>query len=389
MRRSIQDSLILVVDDIKFNQAIIGDMLNNAGFTNIATAMSGSEALEKIENLKPDIVLLDLILPDMDGHDICKFIKSNPHTKDISVIVQSSMTQSDQKQKAFEMGANDFINKPIDKIELISRVRSQLEQRLLYINLLDAHENISQDLEEAGDLLNSLLPSKEKLTELGAKYHTTIDSVYKPSSTLGGDYYNAFDIDNDNLGFYLWDFSGHGVTAAINTLRLDSAISDHRKHSSNPGAFLTAVNATLHQISSKGYYATMFYGVMDATNKTLRYAYASCPAPILISKKRDSYKLIDTKEFPLGVVGNYEFKTNEIDLSDWDALVLYSDALIETEDQYGNFKLADDWGKMIVNNLRKGGDLNATNIKNTIMGHFNDNYASRLKDDLTLKVITF
>lgn len=387
--KTVTQSKILVVDDIKLNQAMMIDMLESAGFTNIESAMNGSEALEKIASYQPDLILLDLIMPDMDGHDICKFVKSSPENSGISVIVQSAITQSEQKQKAFELGANDFINKPIDKIELIARVKSQLEQRTLYTKLLDAHQSMSEDLEEARDLLYSLLPTQENRAFISSKYHVTLDGFYKPSSMLGGDYYNTFAVDDKRFGFYLWDFSGHGVTAAINTIRLNGAMYDHNDHIGQPGLFLTDLNQKLHQMERRGAYATMFYCVFEPENKTFRYSYASCPPPILISKKRDSYKLIDTKEFPLGVVNNYQFKDEEIDVSEWDAIVLYSDALIETEDQYGNFKNPDDWGKMIVNSLRKENTVDATNIKENIMKHFNENYASRLKDDLTLKVIAF
>lgn len=387
--KAIQQSRILIVDDIKLNQAMMTDMLQNAGFENIASAMNGSEALEKISSFKPDLILLDLILPDMDGYDICKFVKSSHETSGISVIVQSAMTQSDQKEKAFELGANDFINKPIDRVELIARVKSQLEQRALYTKLLDAHKSMSEDLEEARELLYSLLPSRENRDTISSKYHVTLDSVYKPSSTLGGDYYNTFAVDDKSFGVYLWDFSGHGVTAAINTIRLNGAMYDHNDHIGKPGVFLTELNERLRQIERKGAYATMFYCVLEPENRTLRYSYASSPPPILISKKRDSYKLINTREFPLGVVDHYQFKEEEMDVSEWDAIILYSDALIETEDQYGNFKNPDDWGKMIVNALRKENSVNATIIKEDIMKHFNENYASRLKDDLTLKVIAF
>ncbi len=391
MIKDIKDSTVLIVDSAEQNLDRTSSLLKEHGFLKVEQAVTGNEGLEKARAIRPDVILLSLDLSDTSGLAVCKALKKNPKTKNISIIFQGSTVSTKQRCKAFELGANDLMVDPIDSSELMYRLGLQLKQRALYVNLLEAHLRMEKELQESAELLNSFLPSKRDLVELGKQYNISIDSYYLPSSILGGDFYGAFPINDSKMGFYLWDFSGHGVIAAINTLRLNSAIYNHKKYTENPGKFITNVNNTLYNINSRGSFATIFYGVIDKRNMTLEYSYASSPNPILLSFERNEFKFIDTKEFPLGVVSGHAFQTQSIKLDGWDAIILYSDALIETpSDVTGKFLSPDDLARIVLKSFKDNdSSVTASVIKEIIISEFDHNYRRNLKDDLTLKVIRF
>jgi sigma-B regulation protein RsbU (phosphoserine phosphatase) len=393
MTKNIQNSSVLIIDSMRSNAEMICSILKKNGITKIAQAETGISGLEKAINLHPDVVLLNISLPDISGLNVCKELKNNPKTKNISIIMQGPATNALEKREAFHLGANDFITEPIDTSELIYRLMLQLKQRALYINLLKTHHKMEKELKESAALLSSFLPSQSDLQKLSDKYNISIDSFYLPSAILGGDFYNAFPINEQKLGFYLWDFSGHGVIAAINTLRLSSAIYNNR-HTKDPGEFITYLNNTLYNLNSinlKGSFATIFYGIINKQEMTLDYSYASCPKPLLLSIERNAYQVIDTREFPLGIISDHIFQTKSISLKGWDTIILYSDALIETQSEIDDkFLTQENLAEMLLETFR-GNSKIATSytIKERIISEVDNHYRKNLKDDLTLEIIKF
>lgn len=386
---AILDSKILIVDDIRYNQIYISETLKSNGYTNFEFASDGKTAFDMIASYKPDLVLLDIILPDANGLDICHKIKAEPATQGTIVIMQSAISQPEQKRVAFNSGANDYINKPIEPIELVSRVRLQLEQANLTHRLKEVNNRLSHDLEEATVLLESLLPNAKDRAKICADHGVSLDIVYQPSSELGGDFVGLTKLDEERFGLYLWDFSGHGIKAALNTIRLHAMISTFEMNKSSPGNFVTAVNHNIHKISNKEFYATMFCGVINKADKTMEYSFASSPKPILISFKNDKYDLIDTKEFPVGVVEGHCYGNYKIDLSPWDALIIYSDALTETGDSNGDFLTEEGIARVVLDGYKAGKPTDAKSIKACITEKFASDYLRNISDDLTIAIVSF
>ena len=123
----IKDKVILIVDDYPYNLTVVDSILRNEGYKNILMATSGSETLSLINETKPDLILLDIMMPDMDGFEVCKTLKDNEETKDIPVIMLTAKISSKDLKKAFEVGASDYIEKPFDNLELIARIESALK----------------------------------------------------------------------------------------------------------------------------------------------------------------------------------------------------------------------------------------------------------------------
>lgn len=116
---------ILIVDDVMSNVLLLKVLLTNEKFA-IATASNGRQALEQVEKENPDLVLLDVMMPDMSGFEVAQHLKSNPNTADIPIIFLTALNSTADIVKGFQVGANDFISKPFNKEELIIRVTHQI-----------------------------------------------------------------------------------------------------------------------------------------------------------------------------------------------------------------------------------------------------------------------
>ena len=122
-----KDKVILVVDDYPYNLSTVESILSKNGYKNISMASSGSDALSLIDEKKPDLVLLDIMMPDMDGFEVCKILHDDKETSDIPVIMLTARTSSKDLKRGFEVGAVDYIEKPFDKIELMARIEAALK----------------------------------------------------------------------------------------------------------------------------------------------------------------------------------------------------------------------------------------------------------------------
>jgi sigma-B regulation protein RsbU (phosphoserine phosphatase) len=383
-------SKILVVDDMVYNRLIITNMLNSHGFTNIDCVASAKEAFAYLEKNVPAVILLDVFLPDINGIDLCKRIKQNKALSDIPVIMQSYTLKKEDVRKAFDYGASDFVAKPIDEIELVSRVKTQLQNQFYHRKILDSNIRMYKELNDANEMLLSLLPSADEVEKIIKKYRISIATFFKSSSELGGDFYEILDLNDGRIFFYLWDFSGHGVSAAINTFRLQSIIQDSQLMTLTPGEFLTKLNLTLTSILEVHNYATLFCCILDINEKKLHHSAAACPGPILLNSQTKERATILTREFPLGVKHRHVYQTFTTDISNFDTIILYSDALIETADENGNYytseQLTEDFLQIF---QQKTGKEKLSLTLTELTKNFLNQHAKRLEDDLTISVIKF
>jgi phosphoserine phosphatase RsbU/P len=152
------DCLILVVDDTEFNRTLITAMLRQAGFLRIQHAVDGIDALKKIGDELPDLVILDIVMPGLDGFEVCRHLRADPRFSDLPVLVQTALSNTEDRNKAFQLGTTDLITKPIDRNELLARVRIHLENRVLIQDLQLYRARLESELGMAREMYNHLLP---------------------------------------------------------------------------------------------------------------------------------------------------------------------------------------------------------------------------------------
>ncbi len=337
---------VLLVDD----QPIIGEavrrMFESQDDIEFRFCPDPTKAFEVAEEFSPTVILQDLVMPDVDGLTLVKFFRANPKTRDIPLVVLSSKEEPDTKYRAFENGANDYMVKFPDPLEVLARVRyhsrayTALRERNDAMRRLQESQNaLKNELEEADHYVKSLLPQKLN----NAKIAT--DWVFKTSTSLGGDCFGYGEIDEDHFAMYLLDVCGHGVGAALVSV---SAINALRSRSlvgvdfTNPAQVLSGLNIAFDMDKQNGMYFTLWYGVFNSRTRELRYASGGHPPAILVSN--GEYKKLKTNGMVIGGMAESKFESASIAVPENSKLYIFSDGVYELE-------YADGSGMMTVDDF--------------------------------------
>lgn len=384
--KALTDCKILVVDDMDFNVIMIKHLLNKFGFNNIYTANNGLVALEVTRKENPDLIILDLMMPEMDGFEYCTIIRKETKFASLPIIVQTATNLSRQKNQAFSCGATDFISKPIDPDELMARIKVHLENHILLEKLQAYQEKLRLELLSAQKMQEALMPSKLMTAKLLDQYGIKIHSYFLPSLEIGGDFWSFEPIDDDKVSFHITDFSGHGIGSAINTFRLHTIISELKSRQLNISSSeaVNHVNHVLSTVLSKGQFATMFYGIIDLKDDQLEFASCGAPTAFIINIADKSVVKLDSTGLPVGISQNYIYNSRTASFKKGDILFCYSDALIETEDLHGNIMGFDNLERILSEYLSKHNAITSEHLYNYIMDLFTSDYMQRIKDDYTI-----
>jgi two-component system sensor histidine kinase/response regulator len=171
---------VLIVDDTIYNIQLLSLMLNKQGYR-VEKATSGTEALESANRLLPDIILLDIRMPDIDGYEVCKRLKANPVTKDIPVIFISSIEESTDKVEAFSVGGVDYISKPFQLIEVLARIETHLRLCLLQKKLQEQNEQ----LQSSALVLSRSLEQERELSQMKSDFISVVSHEFRtPLTTI-------------------------------------------------------------------------------------------------------------------------------------------------------------------------------------------------------------
>jgi sigma-B regulation protein RsbU (phosphoserine phosphatase) len=326
---NIRNSRILVVDDNRVNRHLLVAVLQRGGFSNVGTAEDGVDALARIGETPPDLMLLDLMMPKMDGFEVCRQVRANPAWKDLPILVQSSLSSSDDRKHAFSAGATDFVTKPINATELLSRVRIHLENQALLRDLQQYRNRRQTELALARSMQERLLPPPARLAQARADLGLSLSAHFEPSSELGGDFWDLRRDDRDRLIVWLVDFSGHGVGAALNTFRLHAILRQMDLSNFDPAEHLREVNERVCPLLRNGQFATMLVGVVDQATDTFHYASAGAPAPMIWQPGDEAPEFGDSSGLPVGILGSARYENRDLSLPVGARLFLYSDGASE------------------------------------------------------------
>ncbi|KUK91876.1 MAG: Response regulator receiver modulated serine phosphatase, partial [Thermotogales bacterium 46_20] len=200
---------ILIVDDDRSVRILLRSILKKKGYET-SECEDGVSAVEFCVKSNPDIVLLDLLMPDMHGLDVLKQLKENTQTASIPVIVLTGSTDQEDKLSALRSGAVDYISKPFVSEEVTLRVGTQLRIHELISSLQSAVRELENDLEAAGRIQRALVPS-----EVPQGIGVDINWIYMPSSSVGGDIFDIIPLEHSRYLVYVLDVSGHGINAAL------------------------------------------------------------------------------------------------------------------------------------------------------------------------------
>ncbi|PHS37848.1 MAG: serine/threonine protein phosphatase [Sulfurovum sp.] len=335
---------ILVVDDEPLNINILVELLK--GKYKMMAAKSGLQALKAARSSnKPDLILLDIMMPDMDGYEVCRQLKEDEKTKDIPIIFVSAMSEDMDETKGFDVGAIDYITKPISPKTLESRVHTHLALTQQAVELREAHALIQQQQQRMQDELNvardiqlSMVPTTFPQDEAIEVYATL-----KPAREIGGDFYDAFMIDSESLCLCVGDVSGKGAPAALFMAMTKTLIKSYASSDFSTASIMTRVNDELCEGNDENLFVTVFLAILNIHTGELRFTNAGHNYPYLIRENK-SLLTLNQKHGPIvAAMDGLVYKEDLITLEKFDTLFLYTDGVTEAmnpeEELYGEKRL--------------------------------------------------
>ena len=324
----LEQARILVVDDAPVNCELLTRFLELAGFTALRTAGDGGEALDIAPEFKPDLIILDLAMPRVDGFETCRRLREMDAFVETPVIVQTGLDDPRQRARAFAVGATDLVTKPINRFELVARVVLHLERSKLIDDLSAFRARLEADLAIARDMQLRALPSGGALEDM-RQQGFDIAQFYESSDELGGDFWGMRPTEEGRLGFFIADFSGHGLTAALNAFRMQALIDECWVLIDQPEVFVAAVNMGLHRMLDPGQFSTLLAAVFDRKAGRMVYASAASTAP-LIRRADGVVEELPSDGLPLGILPAAGYEARETAFADGDAVAFFSDAFPES-----------------------------------------------------------
>jgi serine phosphatase RsbU (regulator of sigma subunit) len=324
--------LILIVDDTPTNIGVISGALKDSYKTKVATNGPKALTLASAEE-KPDLILLDVMMPEMDGYEVCSRLKADPSTREIPVIFLTGQTSADDETHGFEVGAVDYVHKPFSPAVVKARVRNHILLREARAQLAGQLRALNNELERARQIQLSILP--HTLPQLPG---LDIAARFLPMTSVAGDFYDFIQVDDKHLGILIADVSGHGLPSALIASMLQVALTAQVAHASEPAKVLLGLNKALAG-KFTGNFVTAAYVYLDLENNLMRYAGAGHP-PVL-RYRRSTGKTAEILEngLVLGMFAEAAYAAVELPLEPGDRHVLYTDGILEaanpTQEMYG------------------------------------------------------
>ncbi len=371
---------ILIVDDEPINLQVLVNMLSLQNYT-LIQAKNGIEALEILTNgFKPDLVLLDVMMPKMTGYEVTKKIRETWQATELPVLLLTAKNQLSDLVTGFESGANDYLRKPVEKDELLARIKTHLN----LLRLKSENLRLVAELDVTRQQQQMLLPSPEELQLIE---DLEIAAFMEPATEVGGDYYDVIQHQN-GVKIGIGDVTGHGLESGVLMIMVQMAVRTLlQSNLRNPVQFLTLLNlavyGNLQRMKSEKNMSLLLLDYQKG-----QVVASGQHEDIILVRSGGKVELIDTVDlgFPIGLVediGDFVAET-VIELNPGDVVIVYTDGITEAENvegvQYGLHRLTELASQQ--------GEQSATKIVEVILNdvrHFIGE--QKVYDDITLLVL--
>jgi sigma-B regulation protein RsbU (phosphoserine phosphatase) len=337
-----QDIIVLLVDD----QAMIGEavrrMLAAQEDIQFHFCQYPHQALARAAQLQPTVILQDLVMPDIDGLDLVPQYRQQESTRDTPLIVLSAREEPVTKAEAFARGANDYLVKLPDHVELVARIRyhskgyiSLLQRNAAYEAIALSRQQLAEQMEVGAKYLQALLPEPiEKPIQ--------VEWRYIPSADLGGDTFGYHWIDDDHFAFYLLDVTGHGLDSALLSVTVMNVLRSRALGDTDfcePGQVLKALNDTFPMEDYGDKCFTIWYGVYEPATSMLAWCGGGHPASLLYSGPPGTDtppEQLESQGPMIGMMPWEEFETGRRKIESPATLYIYSDGVHEIHKSDGS-----------------------------------------------------
>jgi len=363
-----EQDVVLLVDDDPSNLAVLRETLKTRPYR-LLMAKSGEQAQAIAAKARPALVLLDIVMPGIDGFETCRRLKAEPATADAAVIFLSALDEARDKVRGLELGAVDFISKPFDPDEVVARVETHLEIRRLERALVRKNEALEaanarmhEDMQAAARVQRSFLPRAVPDVEgVRLAWH------YRPCDELAGDCLNVIALGSRQIGLYVVDVCGHGVPSSLLAVQVARDLLSSGRDSplvsadglslNSPAEVATWLNALYPMEGNAGLYFTFLYAVLDTASRELRFVSAGNPGPVQV-RVDGTVRVHDAPAFPVGLFADAAYADSVVTLEPGDRVYLHSDGLSEERNASGEMFDLDRIEPVL--RAARGADLDAS-----------------------------
>ena len=340
---------ILIVDDQEENCTVLQRRLEKEGHT-CAAVYDGATALERLALEDFDLVLLDIMMPGIDGREVLRRIKTDEKLRHVPVIMISALDQIESVVACIEQGAEDYLPKPFNPVLLRARIGSSLDRKRLrdaeqaaFAALQESQAKLAAELSEAAAYVQSVLPAPIKEGPVSASWQ------FLPSSSLGGDAFGYGPEKDGKFGICLLDVCGHGVGAAllsISVLNVIRAESLPGVNFSDPGEVLTGLNNAFPMEKHGEMFFTAWCGIYDPSARRMRFAGGGHPPSILV-RADGTTEILAAKGPVIGAMPGMKFASAEAVIPPGARLFVFSDGAYEIVRHDGSMMSHDDLRQLL------------------------------------------
>lgn len=338
IRAAPKKTVVLLVDD----QAIVGEavrrLVADEPDIEFHACANPFAALEMAKTLMPTVILQDLVMPEIDGLSLVKFFRASATTRDTPIIVLSATEESVVKAKAFSIGANDYLVKLPDRLELLARIRyhsqayvTLLERNQAFLALEESQQRLAAEMDAGAKYVASIMPPP-------IKSPLPIDWRFIPSAELGGDSLGYFALDSDRFVFFLLDVTGHGLASALLGVTVSNVLRARALGGADlsiPSQVLASLNRSFKMEDQDGRTFTMWYGVFEHSTRKLTWCGGGHPAALLLRSGSSAPVELDSHNPGIGMFDWDDFQQDEIEVPHDARLLIYSDGAFEIHKQDG------------------------------------------------------
>ena len=326
---------VLAVDDTPENLDVVKGILTPEYVVKVA--INGPMALKIVEKQPPDLILLDIMMPGMNGYEVCRRLKSNPKTSEIPVIFLTAMDQTSDEASGFELGAADYITKPVNPPILEARVKTHLALKVSMDELNKAYgiikvqkDRMEDELNVGRDIQMSMLPLE--FPAFPDRDDLSVHALLKPAREVGGDFYDFFFVNDDEICLVVGDVSGKGVPAALFMAVTKTMIKTRAMDDRSPASIITRVNDEMSADNPSCMFVTLFIAICNVRTGEFRFTNAGHNPPY-IKRASGALECLDQRHGPIiGAVEEMAYKESEITMLFGDTVFIFTDGVTEAMD---------------------------------------------------------
>ena len=333
---------LLLVDDNEDNRYTLTRRLQREGYANLTSAIDGRQALELLGAQSFDLVLLDVMMPDLNGYEVLERMRADERLRHIPVIMISALDEIESVIRCVELGAEDYLSKPFVPTLLRARVGASLEKKRLRDEMVTVLAALEYELESARKVQLGMVPIDFAVPTTAGQFQ--IFATLEPARQIGGDLYDFFWGEDGKLYFVIADVSDKGAPAALFMARTktmirmvatlvgkgDGAIVE-------PNLIMKRVNEELCLDNRQGMFVTAIFGVLDPATASVAFCNAGHNPPYIVSEKNGVALLVSPRSKPLGIRPTFSYETVTCKLDSGDCLFLYTDGITEAMDPGGGW----------------------------------------------------